>query len=231
MNLTNIKLDVDYLCGSTSATYTDTNKVRNINIAYQDTSRLIWESADGWQYSDSNSTTLDIAYATIVASQKDYSLPSTAQRLERVEVKGADGNWSLLKQIDPTEIDIAMPEHLKGTGLPLKYDIVGRSLMLYPTPSSTSVTLASGLAVYVNSEVTEFPVTATSTTPGFATPFHRILSYAAAIDFVQDPTQKQLLAAQRDRLEKGLVRFYSKRNPQKPAMISPRTKKAWRQYQ
>lgn len=44
MNVTQLKSDIDFLCGSTSGTYPDADKIRNMNIAYQDVARVIWES-------------------------------------------------------------------------------------------------------------------------------------------------------------------------------------------
>lgn len=230
MNVGQLKQDVDFLCGSTSGTYPDTDKLRNMNIAYQDVARIIWESDGSWQYDDSNATTLPNAKTTIVHNQQDYSLPSTTQRLEAVNVKDKTGNWHKLQQFDIHDTNMALPEFMDGIGMPMYYDLVGRSIMLYPTPSSAAVTLASGMAVYVSRDVTELVASATSSSPGFATAFHRILSYSAAMDFVQDSAERQLLAVQKDRLERGLVRFYGKRNVSVQSAFKPRTKKNWRQY-
>lgn len=228
MNVSELDQDVDGLIGSTSATYTRLNKRRNMNIAYQDVARLIWESAAGWQFDDSNATTLPLVKTTLVHGQQDYSLPSTSQRVEAVIVKDSGGNWVKLKPFNIHDTDTALPEFQEGNNLPIYYDMVGRSIMLYPTPSSAYCTLASGLGVYINRDVTELGVSATSTVPGFATGFHRILSYAAAIDFTQDPNSRQFLAAQKDRLEKGLTRFYGKRAVEEKQQIKP--SKNWRNY-
>lgn len=230
MNITQLKDDVDFLCGSTSATYPDATKIRNFNIAYNDVARLIWDSAGGWQYDDSNKTDFGIATTNLVHSQQDYSLPTTAQRLERVEVKDSQGSWWKLKQIDSNEIDLALPEYQETDGLPTYYDVLGSSIFLYPQPSSAYCTLTSGLQVYFDRNVTEIATTATTSSPGFATPFHRILSYAAAIDFTQEPNQRQFLVIQKDRLEKGLIKFYSSRNIERQTRIVPHNKKYWRQY-
>lgn len=229
MDFPNITADIDFLCGSTSATYSLADKTRNVNIAYNDVARLIWESAGGWQYDDSNSTTLPIAKTTMVHSQQDYSIPSTILRVQRVEVKDANGNWRKLDPIDVTDTAIAMPEFQETPGMPIYYDMIGSSLMLYPPPASGSCTLASGLAIYVDRGVTEL-TTASTATPGFATPFHRILSYAAALDFVQDNTQREFLMAQKARMEQGLIRFYSKRAPEIKTRIKPATAKRWKNY-
>lgn len=230
MNITNLKSDVHFLCGSTSASYPDADLIRNINIAYQDVARLIWSSAGGWQFDDSNATTLPIARTTMVHNQQDYSLPSTTQRVEEVVVKDSDGNWQKLRQFDIHDTTIAPEEYMESAGLPLYYDLIGSSIMLYPKPSSGYCTLASGLGVYVSRDVTEFATTATTASPGFATPFHRILSYAAAIDFVQDQNERNLLVQLKTNLERAMVDFYAKRNVESNSTIKPRSRKVWRQY-
>lgn len=228
--ITNLKADVHFFCGSTSASYPDADIIRNINTAYQDVARLIWSSAGGWQFDDSNATTLPIARTTMVHEQQDYSLPTTSQRVEVVVVKDSGGNWQRLRPFDIHDTTIAPEEYLETAGLPLYYDMVGRSIMLYPKPSSAYCTLASGLGVYISRDVTEFAVTASSATPGFAVPFHRILAYAAAIDFEQDSNSRQILIAQKDRLEKAMIDFYGKRDVESDTKIKPRQRKVWRQY-
>jgi hypothetical protein len=231
MNISEIKNDVHFLCGSTSASYSDTDLIRNINQHYQDTARLIWTSAGGWQFDDSNLTTLPIAKTTLVHNQQDYSLPSTTQKVEQVVVKDSQGDWQKLKPFDIHDTTIAPEEYLEDAGTPLYYDLIGRSIMLYPKPSSAYCTMASGLGVYISRDVTEFAVTAgTANTPGFATPFHKILSYGAAIDFIQDNTERQILIAQKDRLERALVQFYAKRGVETETRIKPRSRKMWRNY-
>jgi hypothetical protein len=231
VNISQIKSDIDFLCGSTSATYPDADKIRNINIHYQDVARLIWESASGWQFDDSNATTLPLVKTTMDHGQQDYSLPATTQRIESVIVKDSNGNWTKLRPFDIHDTEIALPEYYETPGLPLYYDVVGRSIMLYPKPSSAYATLASGLGVYINREVTEFPLTAgTGAVPGFASSFHRILSYATALDFVQDSNARQFLAQQKAQMEEAMTRFYSKRGVESKSTIKPATRKRWRAW-
>lgn len=231
MTISELDSDIDFLCGSTSATYSPTNKRRNMNIAYRDVARIIWESDGGWRYDDSNATNLPKATTDLVHNQQDYTLPTTALRIARVEVKDGVGNWIKLKPLDPQEVTTGLPEFLGGeTGTPLYYELQGTSVLLYPTPTSASVTLSAGIMVYVDRDVTSLAVTATTTQPGFAAPFHRILSYAASIDFTQDQNQRQFLAMQKERLEQGMIRFYSKRAPEVKTNIKPGARKAWRKY-
>ncbi len=219
--------DTLYNCGLPTITasyssYALADITRNINNAYLDVVRRIWDCAAGWQYDDSNATDLPVGYTTLVDSQKDYELPTLAQRIARVEIEDSSGNYQLIKQIDIHDVDNqAMSELLETAGMPIYYDLIGRSIMLYPTPASGSVTLASGLAVYIDREPTLFTTASTTGEPGFASPFHKILSYAAAIDFVQDKATQDRLVMMKTRLEQGLVSFYSKRNIERKANIKP----------
>jgi hypothetical protein len=232
VNVSNLKADIDFLCGSSSGTYPDADKIRNMNVAYQQVATDIWRAADGWQYDDSNATSLPKALATLVHNQQDYTLPSTAQFIQRLEIKDAYGNFQKIRPIDMFDVHNALPEFQETPGLPLYYDLVGRSLMLYPAPSSAYCTLASGMAVYVERDVSEFAVTATTQVPGFASSFHRILSYAAAIDFVQDKTEKDRLIGLKAQLENSLKNLYSRRNVERQSRISPRgAGNGSRQYQ
>jgi hypothetical protein len=202
-----------------------------MNIAYADVARIIWESDGGWHFQDGNATTLNKAYTTLVHNQQDYTLPTTAMRINRVEIMDGSGNWLKLEPLDPDETKVALPEYLGGSGgTPVAYELAGRSLLLYPIPLSGSVTLTNGLTIYMDKSVTDLAVSATTTEPGFAKPFHRILSYACAIDFTQDATQRQWLTVQKDRLEQGMIRFYSKAASEVKTAIKPGARKGWRKY-
>lgn len=229
MTLQNIYDDIDFLCNSTSATYPTASKLRNINIHYQRVATLIWESAGSWQYDDSNATDFGIATTDLVDNQQDYSLPTNSQRLHKVEVMDSAGNYTLLTQKDLHDIDIATSEYYENGGTPLFYDLVGRSIFLYPIPEAGRVTLTNGLKIYFDRDVTN--LTSTSDTPGFATAFHRLLSFGASLDFTRNDDEISKWTRQKQELEDGLQRFYSKRNVEGKTRIKPAGKKRWRQYQ
>jgi hypothetical protein len=147
-----------------------------------------------------------------------------------VEIKDASANWQVLQPITYEEMSVSPEEYLTGSGVPIKYLLDGTQLRLFPAPGTGYVTMSSGLAVRLSRSPTEFAVTATTTTPGFPAPFHRILSYSAAIDFIQDRTQREHLILQRDRLEKGLSRFFSGRSNDHPSVLTPKNRNPSRQY-
>ena len=233
MNIQTIEQDIDFLCGSTSATYPVASKIRNVNICYQDVARVIWESEGAWSFDDSNNTTLPVAYKTLGQASAQYVIPTTAFRVEGVEVL-ASGNWRKLQPISFADFtDQNYPDFIGNSstpGLPSYYRLEGNTITLYPSPASASVTLASGMQVLLARSVTEFAVSATTTLPGFVAPFHRILSYGASIDFSTDENDRNFFIQQRDRLMTGLQTFYSKRGIEYKTRILPAGKKRWRNY-
>lgn len=229
MNVSGLFNDIDYLCHSTSASYLTGDKLRNINFALQEVARIIWDSSGEWQYDDKNYTDFAIATTSLVNNQEDYALPNTLQKLRRIEIKDSSNNYNLLKQIDWSTIPVATSEYFGSAGTPIYYDLVGNSVFLYPTPATGYVTLSAGLKVYYDRDV--YQLSATSATPGFAKPFHRILSYSAALDYTKDEAERQFFLLQKARIEQTMKNFYAKRNVDLNTNIRPKGKKLWRQYQ
>jgi hypothetical protein len=228
MNITQLDADTDFLCGSTSASYSPINKRRNQNIAYQNVACMIWES-DGSFDDAANSDTL-VATRTLANASASYTIPTTILRIKGVEVKDSSGVFQKLRPIRLADLPVSVDNYLTGTGQPIEYALEGTQVRLFPAPGTGSVTMASGMAYRISRNVTEIPVSATTAEPGFATPYHRILSYAAAIDFTQDENQRKFLVSQKARLENGLVRFYAKRYVEVKSSVRPAGKKVWRQY-
>ena len=221
--------DIDFLCGSTSATYHPADKARNVNQEYQRVATLIWEVDGTWQFDDSRNAGESKATRTIAHASAIYEIPTTALRIEGVEVKDVNGDWYKLAQIDYQELTQSPEEYMSTPGMPTRYDLDGNNIRLFPPPHSAYVTLNSGLCVRLSRNVSGF-TSASTASPGFAEPFHRILSIAAAMDFTEDPVKRNFLLAMRDRIEKGLVRFYSKRNVEGKTRIVPSAKRRWRTY-
>jgi len=230
-NSQGILQDIDFLCNTNSTTYSVADKVRNINQAYHDVTRLIWESSDTWQFDDTNKGDIPKIITTLTAGTSQYAIPSTAQKIERVEIKNVNGDWNKLTQIDYNDIGVALPEYLSTNGMPIYYDLVGNYINLYPAPATTYVTESSGMAVYVDRDVTLFTSASTTACPGFASQFHRILSLGAALDFEQDINKRNLFIAEKQQLSEGLKKFYSTRSIEGRTEIKPSGKKYRHQYE
>jgi len=160
----------------------DTTKLahftRLINIGYHKIAILLWNKSGSWEFDDSNNTDFPIASTNMLDSQRDYALPSTALKMYRASVKQTNGEYKRLEYLDEQDFETGL--HNETKGFPTHYYLFGDSIWLFPKPSSTEVTLASGLQLWIAREVTEFTTGDTTKVPGFPTPFHHILALYAS---------------------------------------------------
>ena len=156
--------------------------------------------ADGrWEYDDSNYTDLPIATTTVTSGQQDYSLPTSHLHILRVEVKDENGNWQKLEPYDQQdEPVIALSQIDTDSGMPDRYNVLGRSIILYPTPNFTQ---AASLKVFFQRGALKYDYTAnsnagqftdgtgsgaTTDTPGFNEPFHDLIADWASYNYAVD---------------------------------------------
>ena len=146
-----------------------------------------------------------MATTDLVDSQQDYSMPSNALDVQRVEVLDSSGNYQLLTQLDKSLInDSSMSEFYETAGMPRYYDITGNSIMLYPKPSSGNVTTTAGLKLYLARDIDAFATTDTSQEPGFASIFHPYVAYGSAFDYA---TARNLDANKVATIRLGLLNY------------------------
>jgi len=199
---------------------------RMINAWYRRVNSWIWDSTGTWEYDDSNYTDLPIATTTLVVNQQDYEIPSTAQKIDRVEILDSNGDYQLLKPFDKSEIkSSSMSEFEETAGLPDYYDLVGRSVLLYPKPAAANVTTTAGLKIYFTRDINEFASTATTTEPGFVNNFHRLLSLGASYDYCisyEVDKKANFLKGQINEMTEELKRFYGNRHRDMPTKFNPK---------
>ena len=199
-----------------SSTYSNADIARSGNNWYRRAVNWVWESVGDWEYDDTNLSTLPVATVDLVDGQPDYELPSSAQKIDRVEIKDNEGTWHLLLPITKEQVeDEAITEKFGDDGLPEYYDMVGRSVILYPSPATANITASGGLKIYVSRDIDEFNATATTREPGFANNFHRIISIGSALDFAnaKGMTDKiTIFNGQLADIKKEMQEFYSRRH-------------------
>ena len=160
-----------------------------INQANQDVAIALMQVDKRWQYEDFNNTDLPRAAATLVASQRDYTLPAAsssgnaATLLGIVKIVVLDANSTPQERVLVlTNKDEAfLNNHYSTSGLPLVYKLVGNSIKIWPAADSgANVTLASGLIIYFKRTPVAFTTSTTTTQPGFMAPFHDVLEFMVA---------------------------------------------------
>lgn len=177
--------DIYFLTKTNSSTYPIADITRNVNRWLDDFTTLAMESDNVWQFDDTNYTTYPIATRDLVVGQQDYQLTTSQLQIERVEVRNADGDYILVDPIDQVDVDVALSEYKETDGFPTYYDVQANSIFLYPAPAASEVTTTAGLKVYYKRQADYFDTTDTSTEPGIPAPFHRYLSYGAALDYAE----------------------------------------------
>ena len=201
--------------------------IRSANARYREAVFWIWQYSSIWEFDDSNYNDLPIATTSLVDGQQDYSIPTDALDVLRVEVLDSDGNYQLIPQIDKSQITSALTEYEETAGLPDSYDLIGGSIFLYPKPGSGYVTLADGLKLYLARDIDAFTTSDTTQEPGFMSSFHEIIAYGSAYDFalangINDKIL--ILRPEIDRIKVAMEQYYSQRSKDFERKISPRVK-------
>lgn len=221
--------DIDFLLGTDSTTYPLADKLRNINLNFYDVVTDIIRYNSNWEWDDTNKTDYPIGTTTLVASQRDYTLPSNFLKLLRVEVKDSTGNYQKVQEFDEQQVGVGLTEFMKSDGRPLYYREIGNSIELYPAASATAVTLTAGLKVYYTRTQTEFTNADAAVSPGFSPNFHRILSLGSAYDFAlarraSDTNLLSSLKGRIDKMREDIKEYYSSRNNEVRPKLSARVK-------
>lgn len=218
--------DIDWICGTDSVSYPTADKVRNLNRHYYKAVIDIIKSQGRLQFDDSNYNTLPEYTFTLVNGQKQYSLPTNLLKLWGIEVTDASGNIIRLKEsdINDPQYKRTIGDYEDTSGIPREYELRGENAFLQPAPATSQMTLTDGGKMYFSREIDLFTTADTTQEPGFAEPFHRILSLGAAYDWlaINDTQQKaQSILAQYEQLRAELREFYSTRNEEVPARLIP----------
>jgi len=223
--ITDINLEARALCDADSTSYPDAVLLRRVNQKYEEVVGKLIQADGRWQFDDSNYTDLPVGTTDLVAGQQDYSFDVRFLNIIEVEVKDAQGNWHKLTPIDIETHEGSISAYQTTNGLPTEYDKKGESILLYPAPASGSVTLTAGLKVHYQRTASIFSsaeVTTGTKTPGFASPWHMILAYSAAIPYCMTYKKDRVVMYQNKvmEMEKELLAFYSDRNKDEPRRLS-----------
>ncbi len=190
-----------------------------VNNAYEHVASLILQADGRWQWDDSNQTDQPIATTSLVASQQDYTLATSHLRITGMEIKqnNAAGTWMKLNPIDQTDISDdgnSITATAAITGTPLYYDVLGNSILLYPTPSYSQ---AASLKVYFQRAPVLFTSGDVSTgtkVPGFNSLYHSLISDWVSFEYATDnslPSANGIFAVIQKK-EAALLNDYGKRD-------------------
>lgn len=186
MTLSDITNRISFLGQTDTNKFSNANRLISINAWYNKIHTMILSSQDEWDFDDSNKTDFPILTANVVASQQDYALPTNAIRIKRLEITYDNSTWYKAEPFDISERGLATDTtSISGafTTSEPKYDLIGRSLLLYPIPTSA---ITNGLKIWIDRTVSEFSssdLTTGTVSPGFDSQWHDILVLGCVYDY------------------------------------------------
>lgn len=153
----------------------------------------ILEANSDWEWDDTNYTNLPVGTCDLQDGVGDYQLPantgsgnlSTLLRIQEVEVMDSSGKYNKLIPIDESQLDAfsSFEKRFPTNGMPTHYRKIGNSVQLWCKPATANVTITAGLRVTFQRTAEYFTATDTTKQPGFAAPFHKIISILNCIDY------------------------------------------------
>lgn len=184
-----------------------------------------------WKVDDSAYTDFPTAQIDLSNGVRDYPLPtatvggdfSTLYRINNVRILNAAGNKENLELLDAKE-DINNELYSAGpsTGTPTHYRLNGKSILLFPTPATGSVTMTDGLEIDFQRAPDPFTTADTTQQPGFIDAFHDVPCYYAAAEHLL-PTNPQLASLYQQTYQtrlKELVDFKTNMDDNSPRRLT-----------
>lgn len=215
--------EIDSLCDSTPTSYPLSAKTRRVNQSLETLVAKIINADGTWQFDDSNFTTNPIGTGDLESGQSSYTFNDDFLDIESVKVMDANGTYILLTPFDESELGMSVEEYFGSqTGMPRYYDKLGKTIKLYPTPITGSVTLTAGLKVKFKRTGSLFTASDTTKEPGIASPWHVTIAKMSALPYCK--TYKKDRVAQLDKdidsETKEMLIHYSSREKDKRKKIS-----------
>lgn len=237
--------DCNWWVNADDTSYPLADKVRSANMGLNEVVGLILGADGRWQFDDTNYTDLPIGTTNLVINQQDYGIDTSMVDITRVEIKDNNGNWNLLIPFDQRDltpppsqpvptgvltasatlggINYSLTDFLSQAGVPIFYDKIANSIFLYPKPNYNST---GGLKVYFQRKPSYFVVADTTKRPGFATQFHRYISYYMAKDYavaqMLTGNKIQSLMNELTIMKQAIIDFYSSRKKDEKTVLVAR---------
>jgi len=217
MTIADINQEARDLCDASTTSYPAATLLRRVNTALETLVAKIIMASGTWDYDDTNYTDLPVGKGTLVEGQSSYSFASNYLQIKNIKVLDKDGtSWRLLEPIDQSQAGYSLEDDLLTDGFPSAYDKVGDTINLYPAPTATSVTLASGIKIEFKrtaSLFTSAEVTTGTKEPGIASPYHITIAKMAALPYCKSYKKDRVPQLERDiQVEtEEMLKHYSQR--------------------
>jgi hypothetical protein len=214
--------------GTGADQYPAAQRLIDVNNAYHKVASMIFDSQDESDFDDPNYTDFPILTTSLVADQRDYSIPSSEKVVSIKNVSISYDGTNFYKAVPVDWGETILPTATAGSAAETeidsnfnktnpRYDYKYNSLFLYPRADATDVANGGKIIIEWTREVDPFTsgqVTTGTREPGFDTAFHVLLAYYPAIEWAiakgKQSLVNNLLPMTQD-LEARLRRQYGKK--------------------
>lgn len=242
MTLSEINSKISQLTGADVTTngYPTANRLIDVNSWYHKVvSTMIYTSQDESDFDDQRNTTYPIKYVTLVAGQRDYSIPVSEHvvSIKRVDISWDGGTtWHRAEPIDSGEISDGIgrfSDTASNTTLDSnfdknnpKYDVKYNAVFPFPAATAEDVTNGAVMKIEWNREITEITSgewTTGTVVPGFDTAFHPILAYGPAFEYatLNNPSLAKTLFSVLQDYEARLNKVYGSKQRDRDYQLVP----------
>lgn len=244
--LSDINTKISNLLGVDTNTYTNANRLIDLNLWLQKITGMIFDAQDETDFDDLRYTDYPSVTFALVANQRDYAFTqfqtNTAGivygnlKIKEVSVTYDGVSWYRANPIDSAENDFGNPPGGASTANTTidgyfskaapRYDFKYNALFLYPRASTSDVTGGAMAKVeFFRSpcEFTSAELTAGTVSPGIDPTFHMMLAYGAAYEFAQaqQMPQKNEIARELQNYEVMLRKQYSSKQLDRKYKLTP----------
>lgn len=201
---------------ATSSTYPLKQKTVDVNSALDYFFFLAKKYANKQKVDDTGNTTEPKYSQNLVSGTQTYTFTTDSgsnkiNAVDRVEVLRADGSSKRLTQLNRESVDVGLASYKSTAGEPEEYEIIGKTINLYPKPSYNST---NGLILYTERDGVYFASTDTSVYAGIPNNFHDYLWVrpSAIWASLKKLPQAKDLNALKTELESAIIDHYSRLN-------------------
>lgn len=179
MTLANMLTRIDTMLGMTASSYTQAQRIEDINEAYNVLVAKVKNEVDGTYWDDINHSGIAIDKFDVVSGTREYKIATDDESVVITEIHSVgikkDGDFIKLERTDLRDERFLQEE---ATGTPSCYAHNGNYIIFDITPDYGET---GGLKITYSRAGKEFTSGDTSMEPGFFPEFHHLLPrYAAA---------------------------------------------------
>jgi hypothetical protein len=216
--LSTLQSQVRFLTNTDTTSYSDSDVNANLTRWAHLFTAEILDAQDCWDFQG------EIAYANLVANQREYTFPTDILKIKRIDLKLDGTNWVTARWVDESEISTPISSETDITenfsNEEPYVSLFDKSIFIF---SGTITSVTAGIKIWYNEEIVGYDSESADITsfsdstdrPNIAEAFQRGLVYGAAKDWFDkygEDNQSTKMDSQIEKIIARMRQFYSKRS-------------------